>query len=280
MPTHTHLDPFIAADPAADRVPSVELQAAGRARLDALLASEPATVNRARPPRKHRRTLAIGGVAVVAAVVAAVSFTGNATSPAQAFAARLQGDGVVHMVLGHERTHDVSGDGVNPRQDELWMSLADGSWRVRTRLYGFVYDQAFDGRTITSYSSRTGKTTTDTPSDPSSLAGHPFPGPMSPGVLPLGDVESNRLRVAGETTIHGETVYDLVPTRALPRGFELHWYVSKDGQLRRMVQSASDTIDEARGTRGPSSLTTDVESYDVLAPTDASRALLRVPSQG
>lgn len=160
------------------------------------------------------------------------------------------------------------------------MSLADGTWRVRTRLYGCVYHMAFDGRTITSYSSRTGKTTTDTPSDPSSLAGHPFPGPMSPGVLPLRDVESDRLKAPGETTIDGETVYDLVPTRALPQGFELHWYVSKDGRLRRMVQSASDTIDESRGTRGPSSLTTDVESYDVLVPTEANWDLLRVQSQG
>jgi hypothetical protein len=278
MPTYPNLDPFIAADPAAGREPTAETRDAVRARLDALLASEPAA--RTRPSPRRRRAFALGGLAALTSVVAiaALSLTGDATSPAQAFAARLQGDGVVHMVLAHERTHDVSGDGVNPRQDELWMSLADGTWRVRTRLYGFVSDMAFDGRSITNYSSRTGKTTTDTPTDPSSLAGHPFPGPNSPGVLPLGDVESARLKVAGETTINGETVYDLVPTRALPQGFELHWYVSKDGQLRRMVQSAADTIDEARGTRGPSSLTTDVESYDVLAPTDANRALLRVPS--
>jgi hypothetical protein len=97
-------------------------------------------------------------------------------------------------------------------------------------------------------------------------------------VLPLRDVESNRLEVAGETTIDGETVYDLVPTRTLPEGFEMHWYVSKDGRLRRMMQADADTIDEARGTRGPSSLTTDVESYDVLAPTEANHELLRIPT--
>jgi hypothetical protein len=160
------------------------------------------------------------------------------------------------------------------------MSLADGSWRVRIRLYGFYIDYAFDGRTITTYSSRTGKTTTDTPSDPASVAGHPFPGPISPGVLPLDDVQANRLKVAGETTINGETVYDLVPTQALPEGLELHWYVSKDGQLRRTVQSNADTIDQAKGTRGPSSLTTDVETYEVLTDSEANQALLRPATAG
>lgn len=272
------LDSLIAADPARRLEPSPELRESTRVQLDALIAAEPA-LRSTRPPRRRRpRALAAAGLAAIAAVaaVAAGSLAGGAASPAQAFATRLQGDGIVHMVLGHERTHDASGDGTNPRQDELWMSLADGSWRVRTRLYGFVYEQAFDGRTIKTYSSRTGKTTEDPVSDPAQAAGHPFPGPMSPGVEPLRDVEANRLKVAGETTINGETVYDLVPTRTLPQGFEMHWYVSKDGQLRRMSQSEADTIDEARGTRGPSSLTTDVESYDVLAPTDANQALLRL----
>ena len=274
-----HLDPLIAADPAADLEPTPEIRAASRARLDALLAAEPA------PPRRsrgRRRTLVAGGMAALAAAAAvvALSLAGNAPSPAQAFAARLQGDGIVHMVLAHERTHDVSGDGVNPRQDELWMSLADGTWRVRIRLYGFFTDMAFDGRTVTTYSSRTGRTTTDTPSDPAALAGHPFAGSMSPGVLPLADAEAGRLKVAGEATIDGETVYDLVPTRVLPQGFEMHWYVSKDGRLRRMVQAQADTIDEARGTRGPSSLTTDVETYEVLTDTGANQALLRPQRQG
>jgi hypothetical protein len=276
MSTERNLDALVAADPAHRLDPSPEVAEHSRARLDALLAAEPSRRPAARASRRPRALAA--GVAAIAAVVtvAAGSFGGDTASPAQAFAGRLQGGGIVHMVLAPERVHEASGDHTNPRQDELWMSLADGTWRVRTRLFGFVYDMAFDGRTITSYSSRTGKTTKDTPSDPSQLAGHPFPGPLSPGVEPLRDVESDRLKVAGEATIDGETVYDLVPTRALPEGFEMHWYVSKDGRLRRMVQADADTVDEADGTRGPTSLTTDVESYDVLAPTEANQGLLRV----
>jgi hypothetical protein len=265
------LDSLIAADPARRLEPSPEVAAHTRARLDALLAAEP-TVTRRRP-----RVLAVATLAAVGALVAivAASLPSEGVSPAQAFASRLQGDGIVHIRFAHEKTHDVSGDGTNPRQDELWMSLADGTWRLRIRLYGQFIDEAFDGRTITTYSSRTGKTTTDTPSDPSRVAGHPFPGPMSPGVLPLDD---DNLTVAGETTIDGETVYDLVPTRALPEGTEMHWYVTKDGELRRMMTANADTIDDATGARGPSSLTTDVETYDVLAPTDANLDLLRVRS--
>jgi hypothetical protein len=184
------------------------------------------------------------------------------------------------MVLAHERVHEASGDHVNPRQDELWMSLADGTWRVRIRLYGNFIDMAFDGRTITTYSSRTGETTTDTPRDPSDVAGHPFPGAQALGVLPLHDVEADRLKLAGETTINGETVYDLVLTGALPEGLELHWYVSKDGELRRMMQANADTVDESTGVHSPPSLTTDVESYDTLAPTEANQALLRVQPAG
>jgi hypothetical protein len=181
----------------------------------------------------------------------------------------------VHIVFAHERVQEASGVHANPRQDELWMSLADGTWRVRTRLYGNTLDMAFDGRTITTYSSRTGETTTDTPKDPADVAGHPFPGAQSPGVLPLDDVRADRLKVAGATTIGGETVYDLVPTRTLPEGLEMHWYVSKDGQLRRMMTASADTIDES-GIHTPTSLTTDVESYDVLAPTEGNQDLLRV----
>jgi hypothetical protein len=269
------LESLIAADPARRLEPSPDVT---RARLDALLAAEPAP----RPRRRPRRALAAGGLVATAAVAAVLvtSLSGETTSPAQAFASTLQGDGIVHIVFAHERTHDASGDGVNPRQDELWMSLADGTWRLRIRLFGNYIDEVFDGRTITTYSSRTGKTTTDTPSDPSQVAGHPFPGASAPGVLPLGDVDADRLKVAGETTIDGETVYDLVPTRTLPNGTEVHWYVSKDGELRRMVSANDDTVDEATGTRGPSSLTTDVETYDVLAPTAANQELLRVQPAG
>jgi hypothetical protein len=271
MSTERNLDALVAADPARRLEPSAEVRQHSRAQLDALLAAQPS-----RRPARRPRALAAGLAAIAAVVaVAAGSLGGDTASPAQAFANRLQGDGIVHMVLAPERVHEASGDHTNPRRDELWMSLADGRWRVRTRLYGFVYDMAFDGRTITTYSSRTGKTTEDTPSDPSQLAGHPFPGPLRPGVQPLRDVESNRLKVAGEATIDGETVYDLIPTRALPEGLEMHWYVSKDGRLRRMVQSASDTVDESSGSRGPTSLTTDVETYDVLAPTEANQDLLR-----
>jgi hypothetical protein len=42
-----------------------------------------------------------------------------------------------------------------------------------------------------------------------------------------------------------------------------------------MVESAADVVDQASGARGPASLTTDVESYEVLAPTAANEALLR-----
>ena len=59
----------------------------------------------------------------------------------------------------------------------------------------------------------------------------------------------------------------------------LGMWITGDGHIRQELLP-NGRYDEARGTRGPSSLTTDVESYDVLAPTDASRALLRVPSQG
>ena len=187
-------------------------------------------------------------------------------------AARLQGDGILHMVLAHERTHDASGDGVNPRQDEVWISLADGSWRVRIRLYGQYTDMSFDGRTITVRDSRTGKTTTYAPANPELLKGRPSAGMPGASVEPLTDPQ---FKIAGETSIDGETLYDLVPTRALPDGLELHWYVTQDGKLRRMVQSAPDVVDDATGRRGPASLTTDVAAYEVLAGTSANRALLR-----
>jgi hypothetical protein len=255
------LDSLINADPARDLEPRRERT---RARLDALMAAEP----QPRRPRPHRRpALAIAGLAVLAAALAVA--LRPTTSPAEAFASRLQGDGIVHMVLAHERTHDASGDGVNPRQDELWISLADGSWRLRIHLFGNTIDTTFDGRTITNHDSRTGKTTTDTPADPAQLKGHPF-GTVS--VEPLTDPN---LKIAGETTIDGETVYDLVPTRALPDGLHLHWYVTKDGRLRRVVQAADDVLDQASGKRGPASLTTDVETYEVLANTPANAALLR-----
>ena len=73
----------------------------------------------------------------------------------------------------------------------------------------------------------------------------------------------------------GDGVYDLTPVKALPDGLHLHWYVTKDGKLRRMVQSADDVIDQASGKRGPASLTTDVDSYEVLANTPAHQELLR-----
>ena len=66
----------------------------------------------------------------------------------------------------------------------------------------------------------------------------------------------------------------------MPAGLEMHWYVSKDGRLRRLVQSAADTIDESTGTRGPSSLTTDVETYDVLRPTTSNEELLQPQPKG
>jgi hypothetical protein len=245
------LDSLVHADPARDLEPPPHERT--RARVDALIAAG------ATPTRPRRPILAVAGLAAVAAIasVVAVSLPGN-TSPAEAFANRLQGDGIVHMVLAHERTHDASGDGVNPRQDELWISLADGSWRRSIHLYGNTIDTSFDGRTITNHDSRTGTTTTDTPTDPAALKGHPFGGPS---VEPLSDPS---FKIAGETTIAGETVYDLVPTQSRPGGLELHWYVTKDGKLRRMVQSAGD-----------SSLTTDVEAYEVLANTPANQALLR-----
>jgi hypothetical protein len=255
-------EPLILADPARGLEPPRERS---RARLDALLAAE------ATPRRPRRRPVRVAaGLAALAALaaVAAASLPGS-TNPAEAFANRLQGDGIVHMVLAHERTHDASGDGVNPRQDELWISLADGSWRLRIRLYGNTIDTTFDGRTVTVHDSRTGKTTTDTPSDPEALKGHPFGGPS---VAPLSDPH---FKIAGETSIDGETVYDLVPTQGLPDGLELHWYVSKDGKLRRMVQSAPDVIDEPTGARGPASLSTDVDTYEVLANTPANQELLR-----
>ena len=204
------------ADPARDLQPEPEVRDRTRARLDALIAADAAP-----PPRRARRprVLIAAGLATfliaTAGAVVAAGLPGDG-GPAQAFADRLQGDGIVHMVLGHERTHDASGDGVNPRQDELWVSLADGSWRVRIRLYGNYIDYTFDGRTTTVYDSRTGRTTTDTPKDPSPLVGRPFTGPMSPSAQPLDDVAAGDLRVAGETTIDGEPVYDLVPTKGVP----------------------------------------------------------------
>jgi hypothetical protein len=258
------LESLTLADPARDLEPPRERT---RARLDALLAVEPKPAPRHPRRRPARVAAGLAALAALAAVVAA-SMPGSA-SPAEAFANRLQGDGIVHMVLGHERTHDASGDGVNPRQDELWISLADGSWRLRIRLFGNTIDTSFDGRTVTVYDSRTGKTTTDTPTDPEQLKGRPFDGPS---VAPLADPH---LQIAGETTIDGETVYDLTPVKALPDGLHLHWYVTKDGKLRRMVQSADDVIDQASGKRGPASLTTDVDSYEVLANTPANQALLR-----
>jgi len=256
------LDSLINADPARGLEPPRERT---RERLDALLAAE----LQPRGPRPHRRrrpALAIAGLAVAAAALAVALRPG--TSPAEAFANRLRGDGIVHIVLAHERTHDAAGDGVNPRQDELWISLADGSWRVRIRLFGNTIDTSFDGRTITTQDSRTGKTTTDTPADPAQLEGHPF-GSFS--VTPLTDPA---MKVAGETTLDGETVYDLVPQRAFPDGLELHWYVTKDGRPVRMVQSAPDVIDQAGGKRGPASLTTDVETYEVLANTPKNQELV------
>jgi hypothetical protein len=263
------------ADPARDLQPEPEIRDRTRARLDALIAADAAP-----PPRRARRPRALiaAGLATFliasAGAVVAAGLPGDG-GPAQAFADRLQGDGIVHMVLAHERTHDASGDGVNPRQDELWVSLADGSWRVRIRLYGNYIDYTFDGRTTTVYDSRTGRTTTDTPKDPSLLVGRPFAGSMSPSAQPLNDVAAGDLRVAGETTIDGEPVYDLVPAKGVPAGIEIHWYVTRDGELKRMMTSAADTVDPASGSVGPSSLTTDVESYDVLAPTPANAALLR-----
>jgi hypothetical protein len=256
------LDSLTHADPARDLEPPPRDRT--RARLDALLAAEPVA-----PPRRPRRrpALAIAGVALLAAALAVALRPGP--NAAEAFANRLQGDGIVHMVLAHERTHDAGGDGINPRQDELWVSLADGRWHVRMRLYGSAIDMSFDGRTITTHDSRTGKTTTDTPDDPAQLKGRPF-GSFS--VAPLTDPH---LKVAGETTIDGETVYDLVPTRAIPEGIGLHWYVTKDGKLRRMAQTADDVIDADSGKRGPASLTTDVETYEVLANTPANQDLLR-----
>ena len=242
-------EPLILADPARSLEPPRERS---RARLDALLAAE------ATPRRPRRRPVRVAaGLAALAALAAVVAASlPGSTNPAEAFANRLQGDGIVHMVLAHERTHDASGDGVNPRQDELWQ-------------YGNTVDTTFDGRTVTVHDSRTGKTTTDTPSDPEALKGHPFDGPS---VAPLSDPH---FEIAGEASIDGETVYDLVPTQGLPGGLELHWYVSKDGKLRRMVQSAPDVIDDGTGARGPASLTTDVDTYEVLANTPANQELLR-----
>lgn len=261
-------EPLILADPARGLEPPRERT---RARLDALLASE-TTPRRVR--RRRRPALAVG-LAALAAAAAVIALSGHDPSPAEAFAARLQGDGIVHMVFAHERTHDASGDGVNPRQDELWVSLADGSWRLRSRINGWYGDMAFDGRTLTTYDSRTGKTTTHAVTDPSSLSGRPFPGAYASSVEPLRDIDAGHLRIAGETTIDGETVYDLVPTQSPPEGIQFHWYVTKDGKLVRMVQSAGDVVDHAGGTRGPAALTTDVESYEVLADTTANRELLR-----
>jgi hypothetical protein len=42
-----------------------------------------------------------------------------------------------------------------------------------------------------------------------------------------------------------------------------------------MVQSAPDVIDEPTGARGPASLSTDVDTYEVLANTPANQELLR-----
>jgi hypothetical protein len=267
------LEPLIAADPARQLDPTPQIRARTRARLDALLAAEPVR----RRTRRRTRAVAAAGLATFAAVAAIVagSLSGSATSPAQAFAARLQGDGILHMLLAAERIHDASGNRTSPRRDELWLSLADGTWRVRSRLNGYLYDTAFDGRSITTYSSRTGKTIEETPTNPSLLVGHPLTGPLSPAIEPLRDVEAGRLKVAGEATIDGETVYDLTPTQDAPQELQLHWYVSKDGRLRRMVQSAADTIDESRGTRGPTSVSIDVSSYDVLVRNQANQNLLR-----
>ncbi len=262
------------ADPARNLEPLPEVRDRTRARLDALIAADAA------PPRRrarHPRALLATGLAtflVVTAAAVVASLPGDG-GPAQAFASRLQGDGIVHMVFAHERTRDASGEGVNPRQDELWVSLADGSWRVRIRLYGNYLDYAFDGRATTIFDSRTGRSTTDTPTDPSLLVGRPFVGSLSPSAQPLNDLAAGDLRVAGETTIDGEPVYDLVPAKGVPAGIEMHWYVTRDGELKRMMTAAADTVDPATGTVGPSSLTTDVESYDVLAPTPANAALLR-----
>jgi hypothetical protein len=271
------LDTLTHADPARHLEPPPPEHT--RARLDALLAAEIASggaetapgrgiaARRRRPAARSRRpAVAIAAVAVLAAALA-VSLRPGA-NPAQAFASRLQGDGIVHMVFAHQRTHDASGDGVNPRQDEVWISLADGSWRLRIRLFGNTIDSSFDGRTVTTHESATGKTTSYTPADPALLKGRPLGGPS---VEPLSDPD---FKNAGETTIDGETVYDLMPVRAQPGGVELHWYVTKDGKLRRIVQQADDLIVEG-GKRGPASLTTDVETYEVLADTPASEALLR-----
>jgi hypothetical protein len=266
MPTRLDPELLIAADPARDRDPSASDRARSRARLDALLAADTAP---SRASRSRARPLAAGAfvvaaVAAVAAVVIGVGASGG-MSPAEAFAARLEGDGIAHIVFARQRTHEPGHDGVNPVQDELWISLADGSWRLRSRLHGHYLDQRFDGRRLTSYSSRTGKTRTDTPADPSRLVGRPLVGVLSPSIQPLRDVDAGRLKVAGTTTIDGERVYDLVPTAGvLPEGLEMHWYVTEDGELRRM--STGD---------GSSSLTTDVETYEVLEPTAANRALLR-----
>jgi hypothetical protein len=243
------LDSLIHADPARDLEPPPREHT--RARLDALLAA----------PEKPRRrpVFAAAGLAAVAVLAAVVAATlPGGTSPAEAFANRLKDGGIVHMVLAHQRTHDASGDGVNPRQDELWFSLADGSWHLRSRLNGATIDMTFDGHAMTVRDSRTGKTTTDTPAQPAVLQSGPLGGPS---VEPLADPN---MRIAGETSLNGETVYDLVPKQAMPEGLELHWYVTKNGRPVRMVQSA-----------GGSSLTTDVDSYEVLADTPANRALLR-----
>ncbi len=262
MPTRLDPERLIAADPARDRYPSASDRARSRARLDALLAADTAPT---RASRSRARPLGAGAllVAAIAAVVIGVGGNGG-MSPAEAFAAQLDGDGIVHIVFAHERTHEPGHDGVNPRQEELWISLADGTWRVRGRLYGHYSDQSFDGRRLTFYDSRTGETGIDTPADPAPLVGRPMAGPLSPSIQPLHDVDAGRLRVAGTTTINGEQVYDLVPTAGVPDGFEMHWYVTEDGELRRM--SSGD---------GESSLTTDVETYEVLEPTEANRALLR-----
>jgi hypothetical protein len=255
MTTQFDPGPLIAADPAREQEPRRDRT---RARLDALLAADPA------PPRRRsrRRPLAIAATGLAAFAAATAVIVSSPTSdPAQAFAAQLQGDGIVHMVFEHEKVHEPSGDTTNPRQDEVWVSLADGDWRMRIRLYGNYIDMSFDGRAITVYSSRTGETTTDAVTSPELVAGRPFPGPMAPSIKPLNDAH---LTVAGKTTIDGETVYDLTP-RDVPEGLQIHWYVNEDGQLRRMVQAADDG----------SSLTTDVASYEVLEPTEANEALLR-----
>jgi hypothetical protein len=256
MTTRFDPDPLIAADPARAEEPTQATRERSRARLDALLDSA--------PKRRSRRPLAVVAAAGLAAFAAALAvLVGSPSSdPAQAFSARLQGGGIVHMVLAPERVHEASGDGTNPRQDEVWVSLDDGDWRMRSRIYGHYIDTSFDGLDITVYDSRTGRTATDTPTSPEQLAGRPFIGPMNPSIQPLRDAQ---MKVTGTTTIDGETVYDLTPADGPPAGLEVHWYVSEDGRLRRMVEAADDG----------SSLTTDVESYDVLEPTDANEALLR-----